>query len=81
MKFYSKISELKGFWGTLRETLVTTLSKDIKRVLEVDPSFPLQSTKTTTDLQHACQLAKDSLYWKRTIVGTICSAAAAEKLL
>ena len=42
MEFYCGTSEWKGFPGTPRETLVTTLSKDVKRVLQVDPPFPLQ---------------------------------------
>ena len=61
MKFYCKTSESKSFRGKPRETLLSTLLKNIKRVLEVDPTFPLQPTKTTTDLQYACQLAKDRI--------------------
>ena len=42
--------------------VVTMLSKDIKRVLEVDAAFQLQPTKTTADLQHALQLTKYRIY-------------------
>ena len=81
MKFCCKTSELKSFRGKPRETLLSTLLKNIKRVLEADPTFPLQPTKTTIDLQYACQLAKDRIYWNRTIVGAIYRAAEAEELL
>ena len=79
MKFYYETSESKGFRGTPRGTLVSTLSRDIKRVLEWDLTFPLQPTKTTADRRHARQLAKDRIYWKKAIVGAICSAAEAAK--
>ena len=81
MEFYRETLESKGCRGTPRKTLVTTISNKIKRVLEVDPTFPLKPTKITTDLQHARHLAKDRIYWKRTMVGVICSAAASEKPL
>ena len=42
MEFYCETSELEGFRGSPKETLVTTLLKDIKRVIEVDSTFPLQ---------------------------------------
>ena len=81
MECYCETPESKGFRGTTREMLVTKLLKDIKQVLEVEATFPLQPTKTTKDLKHAHQLAKNRIYWKRTIVGAICSAAKAEKSL
>lgn len=45
-----------------------------------DGSYFSTLTKTT-DLQHACQLAKGMISWKKTIVGAFCSAAEAEKPL
>ena len=53
MEFYRETLESKGCRGTPRKTLVTTISNNIKRVLEVNPTFPLKTNKTTTDLQHA----------------------------
>ena len=79
MKFYYETSESKRFRGTPRETLVSTLSRDIRQVLEWDLTFLLQPTKTTADRLYARQLAKDRMYWKKAIVGAICSAAEAEK--
>ena len=39
MEIYCETSESKGFRDTRRETVVTTLSKYIKQILQVDPTF------------------------------------------
>lgn len=50
MEFYCETSESKGVRDIPREKLVTKLSKDIKHILEVNPTSPLQPAKITIDL-------------------------------
>ena len=57
MSFYFKSSKANGFRGAPRQTIVTMLSKYIKRTLVTTPESEIKSIKSKEELQKACQLA------------------------
>ncbi|XP_065058555.1 uncharacterized protein LOC135686281 [Rhopilema esculentum] len=76
MRFYFEGSE-RGFRGRPRETLVTTLNKDITRARAMERSFPLPNIKNNGDFEKIRSTAKDRKEWRR-LSEVVCRAAEAE---
>ena len=76
MKFYFERSE-KGFRGRPRESIVTTLNKDITRARSMNREFEIQSLKTKEDFKYIRSKAQDRKDWRR-ISEIVCKAAEAE---
>lgn len=76
MKFYFERSE-KGFRGRPRESIVTTLNKDITRARSMKRDFPIRALKKKEDFEHIKSQAQDRKNWRK-ISETICKAAEAE---
>ena len=76
MKLYFETSE-KGFRGSPRETMVTTLNKDITRARSMKRSFPIPTIRNKEDLEQIRAKAKDRVAW-RDISNLVCKAAEAE---
>ena len=76
MRFYFEGSE-RGFRGRPRETLVTTLNKDINRARAMERSFPLPNIKNNGDFEKIRSTAKDRKEWSR-LSEVVCRAAEAE---
>lgn len=67
ISLYYKTSKTIGFRGVPWETIVSTLSKYIKRTLATIPNFEVKLTKSKEALQKSCQLAQSKVTWKRTL--------------
>ena len=76
MKFYFEGSG-KRFRGRPRETLVTTLNKDITRARSMERSFPIPTIKSKEDFQQIRLKAQDRTAWRK-ISEIVCRAAEAE---
>ena len=76
MKFYFEGSE-KRFRGRPRETLVTTLNKDITRARSMERSFPIPIIKSKKDFEQIRLKAQDRTAWRK-ISDIVCRAAEAE---
>ena len=76
MKFYFEGSE-KRFRGRPRETLVTTLNKDITRARSMERSFPIPTIKSKKDFEQIRLKAQDRTAWRK-ISDIVCRAAEAE---
>ena len=70
MKFYFERSE-KGFRGRPRESIVTTLNKDIARARSMNRDFEIRSLKTKEGFEHIKPKAQDRKDWRR-ISETVC---------
>ncbi|XP_065062423.1 uncharacterized protein LOC135689200 [Rhopilema esculentum] len=77
MRFYFEGSE-RGFRGRPRETLVTTLNKDITRARAMERSFPLPNIKNNGDFEKIRSTARDRKEWRR-LSEVVCRAAEAEQ--
>eukprot|EP00794_Sanderia_malayensis_P009538 gene9538-10525_t len=67
----------KGFRGRLRESIVTTLNKDITRSRSINRDFEMRSLKTKEDFELIRSKAQDRNDWRR-ISEVVCKAAEAE---
>ena len=76
MKFYFEESE-KKFRGKPRESIVTTLNKDINRAKSINRDFPIPTLRRKEDFKYIRSLAQDRNTW-REYSGVICRAAEAE---
>jgi len=76
MKFYFEESE-KKFRGRPRESIVTTLNKDINRAKSINRDFLIPTLRREEDFKYIRSLAQDRNAW-REYSGVICRAAEAE---
>ena len=76
MKFYFEESE-KKFRGRPRESIVTTLNKDINRAKSINRDFLIPTLRREEDFKYIRSLAQDRNAW-REYSGVICRSAEAE---
>ena len=76
MKLYFERSD-KGSRGRPRETIVTTLNKDITRVRSMEGSFPIPILRNKEDLEQIGSKVQDRVAWRK-ISNIVCRAAEAE---
>ena len=74
--FIKKRSE-KAFRGRPRETIVTTINKDITRARSMERSFLIPTMRNKEDLEQIRLKAQDRVAW-RNISSIVCRAAEAE---
>ena len=67
----------KCFRGRPRESIVTTLNKDITRARSMKRDFKIRTLKTKEDFEQIKSNAQDRDDWRR-ISETVCKAAEAE---
>ena len=77
MELYFERSD-KGFRGRPRETIVTTLNKDITRGRSMEGSFPIPIIRNKEDLEQIRLKAQDRAAWRKKISNIVCRAAEAE---
>ena len=63
MKLYFEKSD-KGFRGRPRETMVTTLNKDITRARSMEGSFPIPIIRNKGDLEQIRSKAQCRAAWR-----------------
>ena len=76
MKFYFEESE-KRFRGIPRESIVTTLNKDINRAKSMNRGFPLPTLRRKEDFEHIRSIVQDRKAWRK-YSDAVCRAAEAE---
>ena len=64
MLFYFERSE-KGIRGRTRETIVTTLNKDINGAKSIKRAFPIPTLKIMEDFVHVSSVEQDQKAWRR----------------
>ena len=64
MKFYFEKSE-KRFRGRPRESIVTTLNKDINRAESMNRGFPIPTLRRKEDFEHIRSIAQDRKAWRK----------------
>ena len=73
------MKDQKRFRGRPRETIVTTLKKDITRARSMKRSFPIATIKNKEDFEQIRLIAQDRIAW-RNISEVVCKAAKAETM-
>ena len=65
--------------GRPRESIVTTLNKDINRVKSMNRGFPIPTLRRKEDFEHIRSVAQDRKAWRKCS-DMVCRAAEAETI-